>query len=65
MINRVMTVSERRYLKKNYTVACNFQLCGVYSTKSLEIFTWSYKAHIVDHAYLSLIDIALKKLSLP
>ena len=65
MINRVMTDSERRYLKKNSTVICNGQLCGVCSTKPLEIYTWAVKAYIVVHIHLSPIDIALKKLSLP
>jgi len=36
MVNRVMTVSERRYLKKNSTVFCSGQIFGVCSTKPLE-----------------------------
>jgi len=62
MINRVMIVSERRYLKKNSTVFLSGQLCGVCSTKPLGMCIWSVKAQIVDHLHLSPITIALKKL---
>jgi len=60
-----MTVSERRYLKKNSTVFCSGQMFGVCSTKPLGICTWSVKAQTFDHLRLSQIDIALKKLPLP
>ena len=65
MVNRVMSVSERRYLKGNSTVFCSGQIFGVCSTKPLEICKCSVKAQIFDHLHLSPIDIALKKLSLP
>jgi len=65
MVNRVMTVSERRYLQKNSTVFRSGQIFGVCSTKPLGICTWSVKAQIFDHFHMSPIDIALKKLSLP
>jgi len=65
MVNRVMSVSERRYLKENSTVFCSGQIFGVCSTKPLGICKWSVKAQIFDHLHLSPIDIALKKLSLP
>jgi len=65
MINRVMTVSERRYLKKYSTMFCSGQIFGVCSTKPLGVCTWAVKAQIFDYLYLSPIDIALKKLSLP
>jgi len=65
MVNRVMSVSERRYLKKNSTVFCSGQIFGVCSTKPPGICKWSVKAQIFDHLHLSPIDIALKKLSLP
>jgi len=59
MVNRVMTVSERRYLKKNSTVFCSGQIFGVCSTKPLGICKWPVKAQIFDHLHLSPIDIAL------
>jgi len=65
MVNRVMTVSERRYLKKNSTLFCIGQIFGVFSTKPLGICKWSVKAQIFDYLHLILIDIVLKKLSLP
>jgi len=65
MVNRVMAVSERRYLKKNSTVFRSGQIFGVCFTKLLEIRTCSVKAQIFDHLHLNPIDIALKKLSLP
>jgi len=65
MVNRVITVSERRYLKKNSTVFCSGQIFGVCSTKPPEICTWVVKAQIFDYLYISPLDIALKKLSLP
>ena len=65
MVNRVMSVSERRYLKENSTVFCRGQIFGVCSTKPLGICKWCVKTQIFDHLHLSPIDIALKKLSLP
>jgi len=65
MFHRVMTVSERRYLKKNSTVFLSSQIFGVCSKGALKIYTCAVKAHIFDHLHLNPIDIALKKLSLP
>ncbi len=65
MVNMVMTVSERRCLKKNSTVFRSGQIFGVCSINLLEICTCSVKAQIFDHLHLNPIDIALKKLSLP
>ncbi len=49
MVNRVMSVSERRYLKENSTVFCSGQIFGVCSKKPLGICKWSVKAQIFDH----------------
>jgi hypothetical protein len=61
-LKEAMTVSERRYLKRNSTELFSGKIFGGYSTESNEFAFFLQTPNILPHAHKQ-IDIVLKKLA--